>query len=77
MDNFLDNSEIDQVMEKLEELDDQELAVTLLKEFNDSTKELGQLIMNLDKSLSNDEWKEKCDLAKKKVDAVVEKILSL
>ncbi len=55
---MIDNSEIEEVMEILESLEDETLAVSLLQEFNEKTKALGQLVMNMDKSLEHDEWKE-------------------
>lgn len=74
---MLDTSEMEKVMAKLESLEDQELAVSLLKEFNDATKRLGQLLMNLDPTLSHNEWKHKCDEAQKSVDEIVQKIVKI
>ncbi|MGB0455007.1 MAG: hypothetical protein ACPGJV_14955 [Bacteriovoracaceae bacterium] len=71
----LDTSLLAEVMEKLENMDDQELAVKFLKEFNDKTAEHGKLILNQDEKLSNDEWQELCLKSKKKVDELVRKIL--
>ena len=61
-------------MEKLELIEDEQLAVTLLKEFNEKTKLLGQLITNRDPNLSHSEWERLCSDAKKNVDNVVKKI---
>jgi divalent metal cation (Fe/Co/Zn/Cd) transporter len=77
MQDLLDNSEMQEVLDKLENLEDEQLANDLLREFNDRTKVLGQLIMNLDKNLSSEEWKEKCDAAKKDVDEILQKIKDL
>ena len=74
---MLDNQEINQLLEKLENLEDEELAVKLLKEFNGASKQLGKLLLNLDKSLSHDEWKRQCDEAQKELDRVVESIHDL
>jgi hypothetical protein len=74
---MLDNLEINEILEKLETLEDEELAVELLKEFNDSSKHLGKLILNLDKSLSHDAWKKECDQARARLDAVVKRINDL
>ena len=68
------NIEIDEVMEILENLEDEQLAVIKLKEFNDATKVLGELLMNVNKDLSHGEWKVKCDDAKKDVERIVDEI---
>lgn len=77
MQDLIDNSEMQEVLDKLENLEDEQLANQLLKEFNDRTKVLGQLIMNLDKNLTSDEWKARCDEAKKQVDETLQKIKDL
>lgn len=69
--------DLSHVMEILENMSDEARAAELLKELNDSTKELGTLIMNQDNKLSHDEWKSKCDAAKEKVDSIIKKIESL
>lgn len=74
---MLDNQEINSILEKLENLEDEELAVELLREFNAASKDLGKLLLNLDKSLAHDEWKRQCDNAQKRVDAVVARIHDL
>lgn len=74
---MIDNSEMEEILEKLESLEDEELAARLLKEFNEKKKHWGQLLMNLDPNLDHQEWKDQCDEAKKEVDAVVQKIRSL
>ena len=71
---MFDNSEIEHLLNKLEDIEDEELAASLLREFNEKSKILGQLLMNLDESLSNEEWKKRCDLAKKELDIVLSKI---
>ncbi|MFG1501536.1 hypothetical protein ABMA70_15115 [Halobacteriovorax sp. XZX-3] len=73
---LIDNSDIDHVMAVLEEMDDEQLSVELLRKFNDSTKALGELLMNHDPSLDHAHWKTQCDDAKKLVDKVVKEILS-
>lgn len=77
MKDLIDNTEVEKVLAKLEELEDEELAVKLLKDFNDVTRELGSLLMNKDQNLNHDEWKEQCDKAQKQVDAVLAKIEKL
>ena len=77
MQDLIDNSDMQAVLDKLENLEDEQLANELLKEFNDRTKVLGKLIMNLDKELSSDEWKQRCDEAKKSVDEILQQIKDL
>lgn len=71
---MIDNKEIEKILEKLENLEDEELAVNLLKEFNNSSSVLGKLLLNLDKNLTHDEWKNLCNEAQEKLDQVVKKI---
>lgn len=73
----IENVELDEIMDKLENLEDEQLAVVKLREFNDATKVLGELLMNLNKDLNHDEWKNKCDQAKKAVDRIVDEIKEL
>lgn len=74
---MIDNNEMEKVMELLENLEDQGLAVTLLREFNDKSRKLGLLLMNQDSDLSNTEWKEKCNNAKEEMDEFLKKIEDL
>lgn len=73
---MFDNSEINVLIEKLEAMEDEALAASLLSEFNAKSRALGLLLMNRDPALSHDEWKRKCDEAQKEVDLVVNKIRS-
>jgi len=73
---MIDNVEVNEVLEILESMDDETLATTLLFEFNEKTKSLGQLILNKDQGLDHKEWKNLCDVAQGEVDAVVKRILS-
>jgi Ca2+-binding EF-hand superfamily protein len=77
MDDLIDNSHMQEILDKLENLEDEKLATDLLREFNDKTMTLGKLIMNLDKNLSSKEWKERCSSAKAAVDEVLQKIKDL
>ncbi|MCF8058846.1 MAG: hypothetical protein K9K67_06105 [Bacteriovoracaceae bacterium] len=77
MKDLIDNTEVERVLTKLEEIEDEALAVELLKEFSDATRELGRLLLNQDDSLSHEEWKSECDKAKIKVDNVLNKVNSL
>jgi len=76
-DHIIDNQEIDLIMEKLESLEDEKLAVTLLREFNETTAHYGKLLMNKDHHLTHEQWKQKCDQAKHTVNLVVKKIMNL
>ena len=73
----IDNTELDEIMNKLENLEDEQLAVVMLQEFNKATIVLGELLMNLNKDLSHGEWKAACDEAKKEVDRIVAEIKAL
>jgi hypothetical protein len=74
---MLDNQEINRLLEILENSEDEELAVILLKDFNGASKRLGKLLLNLDKELTHDEWKNKCNLAQSELDQVIFKINKL
>ena len=76
MKELLDNSEVNEVMEILENMQDEELAVSLLKEFNEKTKALGELLVNRDKNLQHGEWKAQSDDAKKSLDELISRIKS-
>lgn len=77
MNDLIDNNELNEILEILESLEDEHQAAKLLKEFNDASKEHGQLILDMDQTLSHGEWKKKCDAAKSRVDDVVSRIRSL
>ncbi len=74
---MLDNQDLNKILEILENLEDEELAVKLLKDFNGASKQLGKLLLNLDKTLSHDEWKAQCDIAQKELDRIVKTINDL
>jgi hypothetical protein len=74
---MLNNFELDEILEKLENLEDEELAVKLLADFNRLTSQHGKLILNLDKSLPHEEWKKKCDDLSQEISILVNKIMSL
>lgn len=71
---MIDNSEIERILSKLENLEDEELAVKLLAEFNRTSSELGKLLVNRDPKLNHGEWKELCDNAKERLEAVIKRI---
>ncbi len=71
------NSELEEVMQKLEDLEDEALAVELLKELNTLSSMHGKLIMNRDPSLTHDEWKQACDDISDKIEHLIVKINSL
>lgn len=64
-------------MDRLEQLEDQALATSLLKEFNDKSADVGRLLMNLDPQLDHHDWKEQCDRAQKELELLISRILSL
>lgn len=74
---MLDTKEMDEILSILEEHPDQDLAVLLLREFNDKTRELGLLLMNRDPSINHAEWKTKCDKTQDEVNQIVKRIKSL
>jgi hypothetical protein len=71
---MIENNEIERILEKLENLEDEALAVLLLKEFNQASSALGKLLLNLDQSLTHQEWKQLCDDARLRLEAVIKKI---
>lgn len=71
---MIDNKELEELMSILENLEDEQLAVVLLRDFNLATKQLGLLAINRDPGLSHQEWKEQCEEAQKNVDNMVSKI---
>lgn len=71
---ILDTQEMDRVLSKLESMDDEELAVKMLREFNDLTAQLGKLINNRDSSLETEAWKKMCDDAQTKIDNFLERL---
>ncbi|MCK5884791.1 MAG: hypothetical protein KAG61_13965 [Bacteriovoracaceae bacterium] len=77
MSELIDNTELNEVMAILEELEDEVLAVELLKEFNSKTKQLGILLLNQDDSLGHAEWKKLCDDAQLDVNRIVKRIKEL
>ncbi|EQC45483.1 hypothetical protein [Bacteriovorax sp. Seq25_V] len=77
MSNILDNKEVEEVMTILENLDDEVLAVELLKKFNEASKNLGMLVVNKDPRIPHDEWKVLCDEAQKELDDIVLSIKNL
>lgn len=73
---MLDNRELQSLLAILEDMEDELLAAQLLKDFNERSKTLGTLILNLDPDLDHNVWKKKCDEAQRSVDEIVEKIFS-
>lgn len=74
---MIDNTEVEKVLAKLEELEDEAMAVQLLKEFNDATREHGGLLLNKDQNLDHEEWKNQCDKAGARVQEIINKINEL
>ncbi len=75
--SVIDNSELNDLMEILENASNEQLAVSLLAEFNAATKAHGTLLMNKEQDLDHEEWKKECDKAKLNVDNIIGKIRSL
>lgn len=71
---MIENKDIEHILEILENLEDEELAVSLLKEFNQASAELGKLLLNQDQALSHEEWKKLCDQAQARLSKVIETI---
>jgi len=71
---LIDNKEIESVVDILENMEDEELAASLLAEFNEATKNHGKLLLNRDPKLSNDDWKKQCDAAASEVSLILSKI---
>ena len=71
---MIDNNEVSEILEILENMSDETLAAELLREFNDKSRDLGQLILNKDQNLDHREWKRMCDQAKLELDEVIDKI---
>ena len=74
MNQLIDNSELEELLDILESMEDEQAAASLLSEFNEASKQQGQLILNLEEGLSHEDWKNKCDEAKKNVDRIISKI---
>lgn len=73
---MIETQSTDRILEILENLSDEELSINLLKEFSDKNRKFGKLLLNKDSSLGHDEWKIKCDEAKKDMDEFLAKIES-
>ena len=71
MQDLIKNDEINDILDVLEKMEDEVMAVSLLKEFNDKTKKLGKLITNKEENVGHAEWKVRCDDLKKEIDDLV------
>lgn len=71
---MIDNSETERILTKLENLDDEDLAVKLLGEFNRASSELGKLLLNRDPGLNHGEWKDRCEDARERLEAIIKRI---
>lgn len=74
---MIDNHEYQELTIILEELEDEKLAVELLRELSSTSSELGKKILNLDQSLSNEDWKKDCDRLKNQLNEIVIRIKKL
>ena len=71
-----DVEQMSKILEILEEMEDQELAVKLLKNFNDKSSELNLLLQNKDAQLNHNVWKMECDLLSRDLKRAVDAILA-
>ena len=76
MSEQVQNFQLEEVMAKLETMEDEVLAVQYLKKFNDKTRDWGLLIMNKDQSLDHASWKSNCDKLQKEIEDLVSEIFS-
>ena len=74
MNQLIDNTELEELLTILENMEDEQMAASLLAEFNEASKEQGKLILNLEEELPHEEWKKQCDEAKKNVELIISKI---
>lgn len=70
----MDNTDLQEIMEILENMEDETLAAQLLSQLNERSSRLGQLVLNTDPNLSHEEWKEQCDQAEDDVNEIIERI---
>ena len=76
MENLLENSDLENILDILENMNDEILAAELLSEFNDATSQHGKLILNMEEGFSHEDWKKECDQAVNRVKEIIEKIKS-
>jgi hypothetical protein len=74
---MIDNQELEEILDILENYDDEVLAVQYLKRFNDLKSKQGKLILNLDKTLTHDDWKKECDKINLEIIKLVSEIKKL
>ena len=67
--------EMDKILAALENMEDEQQAVELLREFNEKSAELKNLLLNKDPSLDHNIWKMECDLANREFGRIIKKIL--
>ena len=72
-----DNSELEHLMEILENMSDQAKATSLLRDLNNLSKKHSNLLFNRDPKLTHEEWKKQCDNSKEELDKLVNLIYSL
>ena len=73
---MLKNDEVEEIMLILEQMEDEQLSARLLKLFSDASAHYGRLMLNLDESLSHDEWKKQTDQALVDLRAIIDTIKS-
>ena len=71
---MIDNQEYQELTLILEELEDEQLAVQLLRELSLASSELGKKVLNLDEKLSHEQWEKDCNRLKDQLNEIVAKI---
>jgi hypothetical protein len=71
---MLANEELEEIMLILEEMEDEQLSIELLKQFSESSAHYGRLMLNLDESLSHAEWKKRTDQALLDLKSIIARI---
>lgn len=73
---MFDMNELNRLTEKLENMQDQQLAIKYLSSFSQTKSSFDQLVANRDTDLSHDEWKKQCDKLQRQLNLLVEQILA-
>lgn len=70
----IDLDETHEILAILEDMDDEALALKLLKDFNDASKELSNAIIEAGAIDQNDEWKKKLESKKGNLIKIINRI---
>ena len=74
MSKVIDTSEWNDIIDILENLSDENLAAKWLSDLTRLNRELGDLILQTDSDISDDDWKKKCDDKKAQIEELVQLI---